>query len=116
MRVKHCAVVVTGASSGIGRATAVAFAHKGAAVTLAARRGVALEEVARECHAAGGTALAVPTDVTDSEAMQELARRAVERFGRIDVWVNSAAVTVFGPFQEVPLEDFRRVLDVNIMG
>jgi NAD(P)-dependent dehydrogenase (short-subunit alcohol dehydrogenase family) len=76
----------------------------------------ALEEVARECEAAGGIALAVPTDVTDAEAMQELARRAVERFGRIDVWVNSAALTAFAPFQELPLEDFRRILDVNVMG
>ncbi|MFD0888900.1 SDR family NAD(P)-dependent oxidoreductase, partial [Streptosporangium algeriense] len=60
--------------------------------------------------------LAVPTDVTDARAVDELARRAAERFGRIDVWVNCAAVTLFGPFTEVPLEDFRRVLDVNVMG
>ncbi len=116
MRVKDSVIVVTGASSGIGRATALAFARKGAAVVLAARRAAALEEVARECEAAGGSALAVPTDVTDDEAVQELARRAVERFGRIDVWVNNASVTAFAPFQEIPLEDFRRILDVNIMG
>jgi short-subunit dehydrogenase len=116
MRVRDSVVVVTGASSGIGRATALAFASKGAAVVLAARREEALREVASECEATGGNALAVATDVTDFEAVRALARRAVERFGRIDVWVNDAAVTVFAPFQEIPLEDFRRILDVNVMG
>ncbi|HEV2089177.1 MAG TPA: SDR family NAD(P)-dependent oxidoreductase, partial [Cryptosporangiaceae bacterium] len=61
-------------------------------------------------------ALAVPTDVTDADAVQDLARRAVERFGRLDVWVNNAAVGVVAPFGRIPLEDFRRVLDVNVMG
>jgi NAD(P)-dependent dehydrogenase (short-subunit alcohol dehydrogenase family) len=116
MRVKDAVVVVTGASSGIGRATALAFAGHGAAVVLAARREQALDEVARECESAGGQSLAVPTDVTDFKAVDELARRAVERFGRIDVWVNDAAVTLFSPFLDAPLEDFRRVLDVNVMG
>jgi NAD(P)-dependent dehydrogenase (short-subunit alcohol dehydrogenase family) len=116
MRVKDSVIVVTGASSGIGRATALACASAGAAVVLAARRPEALREVARECEAAGSEALAVPTDVTDADGVQALARRAVERFGRIDVWVNCAAVTAFAPFQEIPLEDFRRVLDVNVMG
>jgi NAD(P)-dependent dehydrogenase (short-subunit alcohol dehydrogenase family) len=116
MRVKGSVVVVTGASSGIGRATALACASAGAAVVLAARRPEALAEVARECEAAGGEALAVPTDVTDADAVQALARRAVERFGRIDVWVNAAAVTAFAPFQEIPLEDFRRIIDVDVMG
>ncbi len=116
MRVKDLVVVVTGASSGIGRATALAFAGHGAAVVLAARREQALDEVARECESAGAQTLVVPTDVTDFKAVDELARRAVEQFGRIDVWVNDAAVTLFSPFLEAPLEDFRRVLDVNVMG
>src|SRR5215203_3390175 len=116
MTLSDTVVVITGASSGIGRATALAFAAKGATVVLAARRLAALEEVARECEGRGGDALVVPTDVAESDAVQQLATRAVEDLGRIDVWVNCAAVTAFAPFQEIPLEDFKRVLDVNIMG
>ncbi|MFC8918416.1 SDR family oxidoreductase [Streptomyces sp. NPDC057116] len=117
MRVRGSVVVITGASSGIGRATALAFARKGGRVVLAARREEALEAVARECERhRGAQALVVPTDVTDAGAVDGLARRTVGRFGRVDVWVNCAAVTVFGPFQEVPMEDFRKVLDVNVMG
>jgi NAD(P)-dependent dehydrogenase (short-subunit alcohol dehydrogenase family) len=116
MRVKDSVVVITGASSGIGRATALAFARKGAAVVLAARGKEALDHAIAECEDVGAQAYAVPVDVTDGHAVEELARQAVGRFGRIDVWVNCAAVTAFAPFQEIPLGDFRRVLDVNVMG
>jgi NAD(P)-dependent dehydrogenase (short-subunit alcohol dehydrogenase family) len=109
-------VVVTGASSGIGRATALVFAERGAQVVVAARRVDALEELARECQAAGGQALAVPTDTTDEAAVAELVRRAVERFGRIDVWVNNAGVYLLGSLEATPPEAFRRVLETNFFG
>jgi short-subunit dehydrogenase len=109
-------VVITGASSGIGRATALAFAERGAVVVLAARREGPLHELASECERAGGRALAMPLDVTDEGAVQELARRAIETFGRIDVWVNNAAVTLFGRFEETPPEAYRRVIETNLFG
>ena len=116
MRTKGSVVVITGAASGIGRATALRFARKGADLVLASRRAEALESLVEECQEHGARVVAVPTDVTDAEEVEALAREAVERFGRIDVWVNNAAVTFFSPFLDVPLEDFRRVLDVNVMG
>src|SRR5215213_7976559 len=83
-------VVVTGASSGIGRATALAFASAGADVVLAARREAPLREAAVECEQRGGRALAIPTDMRDEAAVQRLADAAAEKFGGIDVWINNA--------------------------
>jgi short-subunit dehydrogenase len=116
MRTRGSVVVVTGASSGIGRATALKFAAGGATVALTARRPAALQEVAAECEGFGATAFPVPADITDEKAVREVADRVAERFGRIDVWVNCAAVTAFAPFEEIPLSDFRRILEVNVMG
>jgi NAD(P)-dependent dehydrogenase (short-subunit alcohol dehydrogenase family) len=109
-------VVVTGASSGIGRATALAFAHEGAHVVVAARRSAPLADVAAECRALAGSALPVPTDVTDESAVQDLALRAVNRFGRIDVWVNNAGVALWSSFENAPPDLFRRVLETNFFG
>jgi NAD(P)-dependent dehydrogenase (short-subunit alcohol dehydrogenase family) len=109
-------IVITGASSGIGRATAVAAAAQGARVVLAARNARDLEELASEIARAGGAAIAVPTDVTDFVRVQALADRAVQEFGRIDCWINNAAVSMYGAFDDVSLEDFRRIMDVNFMG
>ncbi|GAA2713534.1 SDR family oxidoreductase [Micromonospora olivasterospora] len=110
------AIVLTGASSGIGTATAYALARRGAAVVLAARSEQALERVAARCRELGGRALAVPTDVTDPAAVQRLAAHAADEFGHIDAWINNAAVSAVGLFDEIPVREFRRVLEVNLLG
>lgn len=116
MRIRNSVVVITGAASGIGRAKARRFARRGTSLVLASRRVEALESLVAECTALGSRAIAVPTDTSEYDAVQELAARAVEEFGRIDVWVNNAAVAVFSPFLEVPVRDFERVIDVNLLG
>lgn len=109
-------VVLTGASSGIARAAALAFAERGANVVVAARSREPLEEVARQCETAGGRALAVPTNVADEHAVCELARRAAETFGHLDVWVNAAAVIAYGEFEKTPSEVYRQVIETNLFG
>jgi short-subunit dehydrogenase len=109
-------VVVTGASSGAGRAIALAFARTGARVVVAARREQPLADVVTECEEAGGSALAVPTDVTDAAAMQQLADAAMNFGGRIDVWVNNAGVLAAGRFEETPVSVHDQVIRTNLMG
>ena len=109
-------VVIAGASSGIGRGAAERLAALGANVVVAARRGDVLDELAAEIAAAGGSALAVATDVSDAGAVARLADAAVGRFGRIDVWINNVGIGALGLFWEVPVEDHRRVVDVNLTG
>ena len=108
--------VVTGASSGIGRGVALRLGAYGANVVLAARRGDVLQGLAAEIQAEGGQALAAPTDVSDPGQVVRLQAAALRRFGRIDVWVNDAAVAAIGPFGAVPLADHDRVVDVNLKG
>ena len=109
-------VVITGASSGIGRATALAFARQRARLVLAARSGDVLEQIATQCIRLGGQAIAVPTDVCDAKAVRTLASTALQRFGGIDVWINNAGVGAVGRFEATPMEAHRRVLETNLLG
>lgn len=109
-------VVITGASSGIARATALRIAELRGTLVLASRQENALRELANECERRGGGALAVATDVTSEEQVRNLADRAVATFGRIDAWVNAAAVTMLAKFEDAPPEAFRRILETNFFG
>ncbi|GIJ73946.1 SDR family oxidoreductase [Virgisporangium ochraceum] len=107
-------VVVTGASGGIGAATSLALAARGATVVLAARRADALHEVVR--RAGDARTLVVPTDVADPAAVSALADRTTEEFGRVDAWVNNAGVGLYAGLAGAPLDEVRRVIDVNLLG
>lgn len=108
--------VITGASSGIGRATALEFSKKGYSVVLAARRVRELEDVAEECRTHGVSALPVALDTSDDQAVHQLGQLSVQTFGHVDVWVNNAGVYIAGKFEDTPLADMRRLIDVNFFG
>jgi NAD(P)-dependent dehydrogenase (short-subunit alcohol dehydrogenase family) len=110
------AVVVTGASAGVGRATALAFARTGARVGLLARGRDGLEGARRDVEAAGGEALVVVADVADHEQLEQAAAEVEESLGPIDVWVNNAMATVFSPFAEISPEEYRRATETTYLG
>ncbi|ESR26607.1 SDR family oxidoreductase [Lutibaculum baratangense] len=109
-------VVITGASAGVGRAVAREFAHEGANVGLIARDPERLEDAADEVRALGGNAIALPCDVADAAAVERAAVETERAFGPIDVWVNSAMVTVLAPVEDTTAEEFRRVTEVTYLG
>jgi short-subunit dehydrogenase len=112
----HQTVVITGASSGIGLATAQEAVRRGGAVVLAARNEEALHQVARELQAQGGRVAVCVADVTQEADVERIAETALREFGGFDTWVNDAAAATFGTLEETPLEDHRRAFDVNYFG
>lgn len=113
---KNKAIVITGASSGAGRAAAVEFAKYRPAIVLAARNEEALHEVAAECTDLGAMVLVVVTDVTDPKAMINLANAANDWAGKIDVWINNAGVLAAGEFDHTPMEVHEQVIQTNLLG
>jgi NAD(P)-dependent dehydrogenase (short-subunit alcohol dehydrogenase family) len=109
-------VVITGASAGVGRATARAFAAQGARIGLLARGRDGLDGARRDVEALGGQALALPTDVADPDQVEAAAQAVEEAFGPIDIWVNNAMLSVFSPVKEMIADEFRRVTEVTYLG
>src|SRR4051795_399008 len=109
-------VVVTGATSGIGRAIARRFAQDGAQIGLIARGREPLENAKKEVEEAGGQALVLPTDLSDWDAVKSAATAVEEAFGPIDIWINNAMTTVFAPFKDVEPDEFKRATEVTYLG
>jgi NAD(P)-dependent dehydrogenase (short-subunit alcohol dehydrogenase family) len=109
-------VVVMGASSGIGRETAIRFAKKGAKLVVSARSKAGLDSLVDEINTMGGEATAVVADVTDFDQVKAVADRAVREYGQLDTWVHLAAVSIYATFENTRPEEFRRIIDVNLVG
>ncbi len=114
--VENQVVALMGASSGIGRETALRFAERGAKVVVSARNEEGLNSLVEEIRGKGGRATAIPAEVTEFEQVKAVADRAVEEYGRLDTWVHLAAVLLVASFEETTPEEFARVIDVNLMG
>ncbi|MEA2149971.1 MAG: hypothetical protein QOD69_1801 [Solirubrobacteraceae bacterium] len=115
-RLDGTVALVTGASSGIGAATARELARHGAAVAIAARRKERLDALAEEIEAAGGTAVAIETDVTDQEQARALVAITIDTLGRLDTVVNNAGQMLLGPIEDAPTEEWERMIDLNLKG
>ena len=111
-----CVALITGASSGIGEATARELAERGAKVSLAARRLERLERLASELGGSGHTALAIEADFSERQGAIDAIDRTVDELGRIDILVNNAGVMLLGPIEDAPVEEWERMIDVNIRG
>jgi short-subunit dehydrogenase len=109
-------VLITGASAGVGRATALAFARRGAHIGLLARDRERLEEARREVEMAGGRAVVVPADVSEPEQVEAAAVGTEKAFGPIDIWINNAMTSVFAPVKDTTADEFKRVMDVTFLG
>jgi NAD(P)-dependent dehydrogenase (short-subunit alcohol dehydrogenase family) len=109
-------VAVVGASSGIGRETAIQFAKRQAKLVVSARSESGLASLVEQITQLGGEAIAVPADVAVLEQVQNIADEAIDRYGRLDTWVHAAGTAVISPFEQVTAEEFKRVIDVNLMG
>jgi NADP-dependent 3-hydroxy acid dehydrogenase YdfG len=115
-RLDGTTALVTGASSGIGEATALALAAQGAAVAVAARRGDRLVDLARRIEDRGGQALVLEVDVTEQAQARSAVERTVEELGRLDTLVNNAGVMLLGPMEHAPLEEWQRMVELNVLG
>src|SRR5215207_5316953 len=109
-------VVITGASQGIGRETALRAAERGASVVIAARNEEALRDLATQIEGAGDQAEAVVADVSEYADVERIGTRAMERFGRVDTWVNNAAVSIYATVEQLEPEEMRRLIEVNLLG
>ena len=116
MSKQRLVVVITGASAGVGRATAVRFARAGAAIALLARGQAGLEGAKADVEKAGGTAIMIPTDVADAAAVEAAAERVEREWGPIDVWVNVAMASVLSPVAQMQADEYRRVTEVTYLG
>jgi NAD(P)-dependent dehydrogenase (short-subunit alcohol dehydrogenase family) len=114
--VEEQVVALMGASSGIGRETALRFARRGAKVIVSARSEEGLDSLVEQIRGEGGEAITVPADTSEFDQVKAVADRAVEEYGRLDTWVHLAAVGLFATFEQTTPEEFARVIDVNLMG
>src|SRR5436305_3670501 len=115
-KLRNQTIVITGASSGFGQGSALRFAKAGANLVLAARRKDLLEEIAEKCRRKGAKAIAVETDVIDTQQVRELADKAVREFGRMHIWINNAGTSSFGRYDEIPWTEHVQVIRTNLLG